>query len=294
MDTQALLDKKTKEHLSAKHDKNTLTEQLQQLRDHDEILRNLVEDRERTADEALAKLIAYENMGEGNTSSKSSTDLENLINQRLDKIEESIDQLITNKLTESSKQVEQIEAKIDGVIGNNKSFAESITDNLTVNSITSAIKTNKNHEIIQEKEREKRSTHIIIYGVSEASDNSPKEHDDNFVTSFLNTIGVVVVRPRQIIRLGKPNEKKKRPLKLVMNSDADKDTIMSRLCNLKDAEEVYRTVSVRDDYTIEERQLIREWLTKAEEKNKEENTQAWRVRGTPKNGLRLVKITKQR
>ena len=78
-----------------------------------------------------------------------------------------------------------------------------------------------------------------------------------------------------------------------MAKSGDKDTIMSRLGNLKNAEEIYRKVSVRDDYTSEERGLIKEWVTKAEKKNKEENTQAWKVRGTPKNGLRLVKITKR-
>ena len=78
-----------------------------------------------------------------------------------------------------------------------------------------------------------------------------------------------------------------------MAKSGDKDTIMSRLGNLKNAVEIYRKVSVRDDYTSEERGLIKEWVNKAEKKNKEENTQAWKVRGTPKNDLRLVKITKR-
>ena len=30
-------------------------------------------------------------------------------------------------------------------------------------------------------------------------------------------------------------------------------------------------------YTIEERELIKKWVNKAEQKNKEENTQAWKV-----------------
>jgi len=78
-----------------------------------------------------------------------------------------------------------------------------------------------------------------------------------------------------------------------MDNLSDKESIMSRLSNLKNAEPIYRSVSVRDDYTIEERELVREWVKKAEDKNKEYNTQAWKVRGTPKNGLRLAKITKR-
>ena len=82
-------------------------------------------------------------------------------------------------------------------------------------------------------------------------------------------------------------------MKLVMESDDDKDTIMARLGNLKNAEDVFRKVSIRDDYTLEEREMVREFVKKAEAKNAAENTQEWKVRGTPKTGLRLVKITKR-
>ena len=113
------------------------------------------------------------------------------------------------------------------------------------------------------------------------------------MSSFLETIGTTL-SPKQIIHLGKPNGDKRRPLKLVMNSSEDKDSIMSRLVNLKNADDIYRKLSVRDDYTIEEIEQIKSWVRKAEVKNKEENTQSWKVTGTPKNGLRLVKITKRR
>ena len=96
------------------------------------------------------------------------------------------------------------------------------------------------------------------------------------------------------MRLGKQNDNNKRPVKVVMNNSADKEGIMSRLGNLKNAEDKYRSLSVRDDYTIEEREQIRDWVKKAGEKNKQENTQEWKVRGTPKNGLRLVRIAKRR
>ena len=44
---------------------------------------------------------------------------------------------------------------------------------------------------------------------------------------------------------------------------------------------------------MEERDLIKKFAEDAKKKNKEENTTAWKVRGTPKNGLHLVKITKR-
>ena len=68
---------------------------------------------------------------------------------------------------------------------------------------------------------------------------------------------------------------------------------MARLGNLKNAEEAFRKISIREDYTIEEREMVRDMVKKAAEKNDAENKQEWKVRGTPKTGLRLVRITKR-
>ena len=65
-----------------------------------------------------------------------------------------------------------------------------------------------------------------------------------------------------------------------MNNASDKDTVMARLGNLKNAEDVHRKLSVQEDHTIEDRQKIKEWKKMAEERNKEGNTQDWKVRGT--------------
>ena len=219
-----------------------------------------------------------------------SNDIQMLVNRRFDKIEENIDRIISRKLEE--KVFESTVTKLTDAVEQNRSYASSLRANPeVVNNFESIIRSTKNNELIQEKEREKRAA---IYGINEESDEQRdlKEHDNNFIYSFLDVIGISL-RPNQIIRLGKVSETGKRPVKIVMNNSADKDSIMARLGNLKNAEPIYKSLSVRDDYTIEERELIKEWVMKADNKNKENNTQAWKVRGTPKNGLRLVKITKR-
>ena len=47
---------------------------------------------------------------------------------------------------------------------------------------------------------------------------------------------------------------------------------MRRLPNLRNADDKYRKVSVKDDYTIEEREIIKECQELANKKNEEENT----------------------
>ena len=78
-----------------------------------------------------------------------------------------------------------------------------------------------------------------------------------------------------------------------MNSLSEKDEVMSNLYNLKQAPDDFKSISVTDDYTLEERQAIKDMVTEA--KNKTENEGAgqyvWRVRGTPKNGLELRRFT---
>ena len=66
--------------------------------------------------------------------------------------------------------------------------------------------------------------------------------------------------------------------------------IMSRLPNLKTADDQYRKISVKDDFTPDERSQIRLWHEKATNLNAHENTTQYKVRGSPENGLYLVKI----
>ena len=219
--------------------------------------------------------------------------LEQCMNNRLDKIESSIDQLITKKLGDNLREFNQIGAKIDEVITNNnkKTFAECVSGNVT-DSLTAAFRANKNTEMVHNQEKEKRAANLIIYGIGEATDGKHLEHDQNFVASLLDTIGVAQP-PKKVMRLGNKTDGKPRPVKLVMDSEDEKDSIMTRLGNLKNADDIYRKVSIRDDYTLEETDMVREFVKKAEAKNLEENTQEWKVRGTPKTGLRLVRITKR-
>ena len=147
----------------------------------------------------------------------------------------------------------------------------------------------KNKERVVCTEREKRAANFIVYGIKE---DVIKDADSNFIKSFLGVIGIDAT-PKSVIRLGQRKDNTSRPVKVTMNTDLEKDSVMSRLINLKDADEVYKKLSVRDDYTIEERELVREWSRKAAKKNEEEHTNEWKVRGTPKNGLRLVKIAKR-
>ena len=75
-----------------------------------------------------------------------------------------------------------------------------------------------NTEMIHNQEKEKGSANLIIYGIDEASDGKQNEHDQNFVVSLLETIGVAH-SPKKVIRLGNKTEGRPRPVKLVMENE---------------------------------------------------------------------------
>ena len=57
-------------------------------------------------------------------------------------------------------------------------------------------------------------------------------------------------------------------MKVVMNREEERNGILSILIILKDIPE-YKTINVTEDYTINERQKIKDWSDKAKEKKEE-------------------------
>ena len=158
------------------------------------------------------------------------------------------------------------------------------------------MKDSQNEQLIVERQREVRSANFIIYGIKETNDSEEgnKENDGITLNSFLEKVNMNI-QPKTYIRLGKVKPNTTRPLKVVMPSALDKEKVMRNLGGLKGSEEQFGKINVRDDLSREEREEIKNWVKKANEKNTEENDskQMWVVHGSPKNGLSLVKITRR-
>ena len=107
--------------------------------------------------EAYDKLSDIEQINENHGNNNVLTDnlLTKLISEGFNKIEENIDRLITKKIAENSKEVEQIKANINEALAKNNSYADKLKSKLDVNSFAAVIQTNKNDDLIQERERER-------------------------------------------------------------------------------------------------------------------------------------------
>ena len=96
-------------------------------------------------------------------------------------------------------------------------------------------------------------------------------------------------------RLGEKKVDRPRPIKLVMKTMIHKTEFMSKLWKLKYAGPDHKKARITDDYTWEEREEIKRWVMMTKDKSNKGHDDGfvWKVRGTPKSGLRLVQVGKQ-
>ena len=219
-----------------------------------------------------------------------------------------IDNLFETKLKRINSHIRVLEEKIDGRIGSpndeggattssansGKSYARAVGVSGSPDQIKHAIRDVKNDDKIEDIEIEKRAKNIMIHGAEEVGDNSEdiRKEDEGYVNSILETLGVPNTL-ESVTRLGKANNEKRRPIKLVMKSKEDKMKVMSNLNKLKGTENDFGKISVTDDYTNTERDEIRRWVQKAQEKSAQDPENIYKVRGDPKNGMRLIWFPKK-
>jgi len=147
----------------------------------------------------------------------------------------------------------------------------------------------KNEELAEEAEKKRRECNLIIHGKEENGDD-----DKLFVQNLNKQISVGSVKINQVVRVGEIKANKIRPIKVVLSSLDEKNKVLYSMKNLK-GNELYKGISVTDDYTVNEREIIREFVKKAKEENEKEDKDSnyiWRVRGCPKNGLTIKRLTK--
>lgn len=216
--------------------------------------------------------------------------LERYIKSKLEDFGESL-------LKEVISNGQTMEIKVTEALKGTKTYSESVTNNTHVSNppqdFRSIVREAREEEKAEEIEQLKRKCNVILHGIPEDREKE-QENDQTYVAGLLNTLALPITY-KSISRIGqKDNEK--RPLKLVMSSESEKDRFMSRLSNLKNNSNFFG-LSITDDYTQYQRKIIKDWVAKANKKNQEEcdnSLYIWRARGTPKNGMFLKKLLKKK
>ena len=214
------------------------------------------------------------------------TKLEKKILDKIQGIENRIEQTISKKLAENQKNIDE---KINKV---SESYADSVRRSNSTSEPTmdfrQIMRETKNEELVQQRQREARAQNIVIHGFPEENDTQEGniEAGTNTIKELLKIIEVEAT-PVSIVRLGKRTESKRRPIKIRMSTLNERELMMSSLGKLKVAPEKFKKISITEDYTIEERQVIKNKVEEARNKTEAEGggNHIWRVRGSPKNGL---------
>ena len=144
---------------------------------------------------------------------------------------------------------------------------------------------------------DRRDNNIIIHGIKESNEIG---YDEIYLKRLFTVMKMGQTSPTLAHRLGIRRADRPRPMKITMDSKDDKAKFMSQLGALKYAATDYRKIRVTDDYTVDEREEIRRWVEMANDRNTTDDkddkvmmSYAWKVRGNPKIGMRIVKIRVQ-
>ena len=196
-----------------------------------------------------------------------------------DHLVQSMEMILTKKLQAIETRFSKIEDSLKGNQKQASTYSDVLSKNIQPKLIENVIQATKNSEKVIETERQRRECNIIIYGAK----LEHGETDQSYIKEFFDVIGVSAT-PKNITRIGKENNGRPQPLKITLENIEHKKQIMARLSNLKNAENKYRSTSVRDDYTYEERQLVRSFNEQARSMNNKENPTnfSYKVRGDPK------------
>ena len=156
-----------------------------------------------------------------------------------------------------------------------------------VDMLKNAIKSARQEEKTEEKDRKRRSSNFIIHGISETiTDNKLQD----FVSTLIKDLRANVTI-NKVKRVGSPRDGKNRPILVFLQNENDKFHLMRSLHFLKGLEK-YRYIKITEDLTPDERRRYKELLETAKERNKT-STYVWRVRGSSRSGFVLKKIFKK-
>ena len=220
------------------------------------------------------------------------------INKNTTGFEKRVEKVISKRFQALQQEFhENVEKKLEAFSQTTgKTFAETVKINPPT-SLRAIIKETKNEEQQEEREKKARKKNIIIHGVKDPilDDKQTKEDmDKSFVKSLLDEVNIQNT-PLQIERIGIADPLKSRPLKVAFYNQREKDNLMKNLKLLK-GKEMYKGISITEDFTRAEREMLKSWALKAKEKNENEahgTNIVWRVRGSPRTTVFLKKIILQ-
>ncbi len=196
------------------------------------------------------------------------------------------------------EDVEKLEQRITTIEGKQGTSGESSV----VNEGASCSKTPEEQaeEVIKEiKDQEERMSNALLFNLPEDKTSNEADrikHDKEEVKHLAKHCKVNISKDEimKVIRLGKKQENKPRPLLIQISTPEKKRMLFKNLRLLQEAPDKYRQVSVQHDLTEKQRKREKELREEAKKKEAETSGEAaFKVRGPPW-ARKVVKVEKQK
>ena len=191
---------------------------------------------------------------------------------------------------------ERVAATVDATFEKHIMNKATNTINTNTNSsteftevITEVIYTNKDEisdPTITPMMSDRRELNIIIHGLKEDG----KVSQCPVTNELFETLELKHHPTTSVDRLGAKSQDKIRPIRVTMESYERKQEFMSSLWKLKHGPDKFQKISITDDYTQDERREIKRWVEEAKKRTQDEDGYVWKVRGSPRSKIRLVKM----
>lgn len=267
---------KNEEITTLRNENRTLTIKLNELETimHEELVK--IKERLDLGDPELAKIKAFEAFEKNYNTSLIE------VNARVDKLQDSTVNS-GGTLDEVSSEIQNLK-KCFEQSPNKKDTAATNDDNEDTKlvNIKQLVKKAVSQESRNHDDEENRRNNIIIYKVpeSKSANRDARTIEDNKFVSELITAGLKLsssdIKIAKMFRLGKHNSDsitgKPRPLLVRFKSMEGKQTIMTNVKKLKNAERKFNEISIAHDLTPQQRESLKETLREEKEKLRDDNT----------------------
>jgi len=208
-------------------------------------------------------------------------EVKNLIAEEIKKIEDKVCDT-TPKWTEIVTK--EVDSRFTGISVDIDSVQKSVTET--------------KEKIIENEDKLRRMNNIIIYNVAESdSVSTPDRSKDDMKScgSLMEKVLKVGYEDGDIVkvmRLGKYDDKIKRPLLVEFSNGHVKNVVMSNVTNLRLASGEFKGVTISHDMTVKEREQCKLLVQEAKKKQDEETGNfIYRVRGLP-GQMKVVRLRK--
>lgn len=149
------------------------------------------------------------------------------------------------------------------------------------------------------RDKESRRKNIVIYRVKESDAESYKDrlgHDTHLVYELLRhttRMGEDDVGLAKIVRFGKREDGRVRPLLIEFENIAHKNLLMQNVYKMKEAPDIIKSMIITHDLTQGERDECKKLVQEARDREENEQSGEWvyRVRGPPGN-MKIVRWRK--